>query len=102
MAGTDVSGINGIQENGTAVSGFPELPVLDSPESQYSGTGNNGINARIWWYYPAGTAGTAPPEQRYSKLRNGGLIWAGILNEVSAIHTDLILISKKNTGMVLK
>ena len=80
MAGTDVSGINGIQENGTAVSGFPELPVLDSPESQYSGTGNNGINARIWWYYPAGTAGTAPPEQRYSKLRNGGLIWAGILS----------------------
>jgi len=82
MAGTDVSGINGIQENGTAVSGFPELPALDSPESQYSGTGNNGINARIWWYYPAGTAGTAPPEQRYSKLRNGGLIWAGILRRI--------------------
>ena len=25
------------------------------------------------------TAGITPPEQRYSKLRNGGLIWTGIL-----------------------
>ena len=79
MTGTNASGISGIHGNGTSVSGFPELPVLDSPENQYSDTGICGINVRICRYCMTGTAGITPPEQRYSKLRNGGLIWTGIL-----------------------